>query len=81
MLSKTELGMIAKLLGMASDSFGNNICNDFALPATPENLVLVKQAEGESEGGPYVKGDSICTQDWLLTDHLRKRCEEEASRF
>lgn len=78
MISKTELEVIAKLLNLASDRFSNDTCNDFELPVTPENLILVKQAEGEDE--PHVQGDSIITNDWVLMDHLRKRCEEEASR-
>lgn len=79
MFSKTELKVMAKLLNLASERSGNDTCNDFELPLTPENLLLVKLADTENQ--PYVNhGGSIIANDCVLMDYFRKRCEEEASR-
>lgn len=45
MLNKTEWTILAQLLEMAADEFGNHGCNDFELPNTPENREFMERME------------------------------------
>ena len=78
MFTKTELEVMAKLLDLAADQFSNHGCNDFELPATAENIALVRQVE---EDEPSVRGDTVDTLDWCLMYFLKNRCLEERDKL
>ena len=66
--------ILANLLDMASDEFGNHGCGDFELPNTAENRMLVEAAEilnspeefKESGLNISKNGAKIYTQDNVL---------------
>lgn len=74
-----EYELAAQLLELASDEFGNHICNDFTLPNTPENFELIEAMErwnvslsGEMPTPVHVSkdGKEIYTNDWYLMSYL-----------
>lgn len=66
----------AKLLELASDTFGNHGCNDFELPNTPESLAFITamMKEDDDESEPYITkdGSHIITQDSILMSYCAR---------
>lgn len=80
-----ELKLIAQLLDMASDSFGNHICNDFDLPDTQRSRDMLvamhkwndKSLTDDSEEIIEVRArKKPYTMDWFLMDYLAHRVRE-----
>lgn len=78
----SELLVLADLLNMADDEFGNHGCNDYELDNTPENYNLVKDAlewNGDSEDRePTISpdGKTIYTQDYFLMGYFAYLCRK-----
>ena len=75
--TRTELFMIADMLEMASEEFGNHISNDMTLDATEENIEFIKQmiaASDYPEDKPILSKDksTIYTTDWMIMNYLRR---------
>lgn len=75
--TRTELFMIADMLEMASEEFGNHISNDMTLDATEENIEFIKQmiaASDYPEDELILSKDksTIYTTDWMIMNYLRR---------
>ena len=82
MFSKAELVLMASLLNLAAERFGDHSCNDFELTATEDNLALAKQARSANDTeDPSVVNGKIFSSDFLLMYLLEKRCKEELAKL
>lgn len=88
-LDANAYAVLAKLLGMASNEFGNHGCNDFALPNTPENYALLKAAglwntQGKENEDSAVQvsedGTELYTQDWFLMEFFAHLAQQMAGK-
>lgn len=79
--------ILAQLLDMADNEFGNHGCNDFELPNTPENRALMDAAERwNAPNGPAEEwelhisrdGKVIYTQDHFLMAYFAHLARELA---
>jgi hypothetical protein len=79
--TKTELRLLAKVLKLASEEFGNHGCNDLVLKNTNENWELVRKIEKESCGNSDdapdrpVEKEKIYTFDWVVMSYLAKKAK------
>jgi hypothetical protein len=71
-MTKNQLEITSELLNLAATEFSNHGCNDYDLPATPENIELVRTAErfitgDELEPNISDDGETVSTNDaWLM---------------
>lgn len=86
MLNKLETQLFKKLLDEFANTLGNNSCNDFALPNTPENKQFLKdiysseQYKAEHDYWEQVLADvekstskTIYTLDIIVLAYLRNK--------
>ena len=85
LISENEARIMADLLELAADEFGNHGCNDFELAITDENRELIKamyadvldehDLEIPIHNGNYVENDSCLMQ--YLANKLNNLIESE----
>jgi hypothetical protein len=86
-LDTNAWAVLSKLLEMASDEFSRHGCNDFELPNTPHNRMLVEAMERwnsvkqfEAEGLNISEdGRTIYTMDWFLFSYFAHLARELAA--
>lgn len=81
-LTSAERDMLLGFLEEYSDQMACESCNDYELPNTPENLLLVKEAEQLSSGDdeePQLSADGkmIYTTDFIILDYLANKIRGE----
>lgn len=71
-MTKNEIQIAAELLNKASDIFSQHGCNDFGIPNTLENRMLVRsmQIELNQEVSLNIKDRKIWVQDWIMMAYL-----------
>jgi hypothetical protein len=81
-----EMLLAAQLLEMASSEFANHGCNDFEIPMTEENVVLIQEAQQADCGIPPEhqtqfdpKKSVVTTHDWLMMNVLAQRLTAAAA--
>lgn len=80
-MNETQAKITARMLEMASDEFSNHGCNDYELPATPENIEFVKGLIAWSdypEDEPNIHDGMIYLYDWQVMDYCRHLVIESA---
>jgi hypothetical protein len=75
------LEAVLPLLDQASSDLGNNGCNDYELPDSPEMQELVEAAVKQGFGEELVYHKTIhrgkiLTQDFVILDYLKHYLEE-----
>lgn len=88
-LSKAELKLIAELLDMANNEFGNHGCNDYAIPATDENKDIMREIITDTYDKRDVEEsleevdeskDELSVMDVVLFDYFAQRCKKLAEK-
>lgn len=81
-MTQNEAKLIAAFMQELSDRFGNDGCNDYDLPATPENRQLIMDAQkwgraDEVPTEPREYNGKYCTYNWEILSYLRHKFMEE----
>ena len=86
-LNDAERMLLIRFLKSYSERLSNDGCNDFELPNTPENVVIVKEAYeigmGKEDANMWTarldeeSGETICVINWMLVDYLAHKLQEE----
>lgn len=71
-MTKNEIKIAAELLNKASDAFSKHGCNDFDIPNTLENRMLVRnmQIALNENVSLNIRGGKIWVQDWIMMAYL-----------
>jgi hypothetical protein len=78
-----ERTVLAELLRLASDQFGNHGCNDHPLPDTPENREIVRacrEHQGWDDDEVMAHNGQIIGDDAGLMDYFADRLESARKR-
>ncbi len=82
-MTKNEKTMLLGFMSELSERFGNDGCNDYTLPNTPENVEFVRAAETWSDPTeefepPDPGDDKIWTSNGVILDYLAHKLEHES---
>ncbi len=74
-MTNSQRNLAATFLKQYSDDLGNNGCNDYDMPNTPENYQFVKDMLKWNNGRDEIPrlspdGETIYTQDFFIASYL-----------